>query len=124
VGESLFGSALAHDGGRRITDLDALLREARRASARGDATSSEIAWRRVLEVDPNHPEASYHLGNRARERGEYHAAIEHYERVLRAAPQHAGTLNNLGLAYKAAGEIEPAERCWRTFCSRPSDTER
>jgi protein O-GlcNAc transferase len=101
---------------------DALLRVAEHASERGDPAAAEDAWRRVLEADPSHAEASFHLGNRSRERGEYADAVTHYERVLRAVPDHAGALNNLGLAYKASGEIERAEACYRAIlAARPQD---
>ncbi|HEY2970717.1 MAG TPA: tetratricopeptide repeat protein, partial [Casimicrobiaceae bacterium] len=101
---------------------DALLRVAEDASAHGDAAAAEHAWRRVLEADPSHPEASFYLGNRSRERGEYADAVTHYERVLRAVPDHASALNNLGLVYKACGEIERAEACYRAILAlRPQD---
>jgi protein O-GlcNAc transferase len=106
-----------------ITALDALLRQAEHASARGDGAAAEVAWRRVLQADPNHLEASFYLGNRDRERGQYSAAITHYERVLRAAPDHAGALNNLGLTYKASGQTERAESCFRAILAvQPQST--
>jgi predicted O-linked N-acetylglucosamine transferase (SPINDLY family) len=42
---------------------------------------------------------------------------------LRAVPDHTGALNNLGLAYKASGEIERAEACYRAILAvRPQDS--
>jgi len=102
---------------------DALVRAAEDASAHGDPAAAEDAWRRVLETDPSHTEASFYLGNRSRERGKYVEAVTYYERVLRAVPDHAGALNNLGLVYKASGEIERAEACYRAVLQvQPQDT--
>src|SRR6266699_6499217 len=81
--------------GMNAATTDALVRVAEHASAHGDPAAAEKAWRRGLEVDPSHPEASFYLGNRSRERGEYADAVTHYERVLRAVPDHASALNNL-----------------------------
>jgi predicted O-linked N-acetylglucosamine transferase (SPINDLY family) len=76
------------------------------------AAASE-AWWRALDLDPEDPEASFHLGNYLRERKEPAAAIIHYERALPRAPNHPGVLNNLGLAFAEIGENAHAEACYR-----------
>jgi predicted O-linked N-acetylglucosamine transferase (SPINDLY family) len=78
-----------------------------------DAAAASDAWWRVLELDPDNAEASFHLGNHNLEHGEYNAAIIHYERALRATPRHIGVLNNLGLCYKLLGAADRAEECYR-----------
>jgi protein O-GlcNAc transferase len=78
-----------------------------------DVAAANEAWWRALELDPENPEASFHLGNRCRERGELPAALIHYQRALAAAPNHTGVLNNLGLTLHQMGELDRAEACYR-----------
>ena len=78
-----------------------------------DRAGAESAWRKVLELDPQEPEALFHLGNRHRERGEVFAAIDHYQRALLRTPGHASVLNNLGLALHASGQHDRAEALYR-----------
>jgi predicted O-linked N-acetylglucosamine transferase (SPINDLY family) len=91
-----------------------LLRQAERTLAAGDHAAAERVWRKVLALDPGHPEALFHLANRERERGEHAAAIARYELALARAPRHAALLNNLGLTLEAIGEAARAETCYRT----------
>jgi len=93
--------------------IDRLLRQAESAFSRGEHASAEDVWREALVLDPDNPEALFHLGNRERERGEHRAAIARYERALLRAGGHPGVLNNLGLALEAIGETERAESCYR-----------
>jgi predicted O-linked N-acetylglucosamine transferase (SPINDLY family) len=93
---------------------DTLLRQAEQAFAHGEHALAEACWRGVLALDADHPEALFHLGNRAQERSEPAIAIELFERALRRAPGHAGILNNLGLALEATGDPEHAKVCYQT----------
>jgi predicted O-linked N-acetylglucosamine transferase (SPINDLY family) len=93
--------------------LEALLRQAEHASARGELALAESCWQRILAIDPDHPEALFHLGNRAHQRREPAIAIECFERALLRAPGHPAILNNLGLALEATGDRERAEACYR-----------
>ncbi|HEX8013227.1 MAG TPA: tetratricopeptide repeat protein, partial [Casimicrobiaceae bacterium] len=137
----LVGRALEHDPGRAdllrerariewtLTDANAAI-TCRAALARApddvrawnllgeilsasDPPGAEQAWRRALELEPQNPEALFHLANRQRERGENAAAIDLYERALERAPGHPGVLNNLGLALEASADAERAEACYR-----------
>ena len=85
-----------------------------------DPAAAETAWRHALELEPENPEALFHLGNRHRERGESDAAISHYERALTESPGHPGVLNNLGLALEASGQSERAEGCYREVLAAQS----
>ena len=73
-----------------IKAIDALLRQAEERFARGEIAVAEATWQEVLSLDPGHPEALFHLGNRLRERGEHEAAIDHFERALERVPGHPG----------------------------------
>jgi protein O-GlcNAc transferase len=99
--------------GAAIKAIVALLRQAEESFARGENAVAEATWQEVLSLDPGHPEALFHLGNRLRERGEHDAAIAHFERALERAPGHPGVLNNLGLALEARGDAQRAEGCYR-----------
>jgi tetratricopeptide (TPR) repeat protein len=104
--------------------VDEWLRQARAASASGDAAAAEAAWRHSLALDPANPEACFHLGNLSRVRGDAVAAVEHYERGLRHAPGHAGLLNNLGQALEMLDRRDRAETCYReALATEPQHTE-
>ena len=94
------------------------LARARSALQRGDTAA---AWRDLLEADPGHAEAHFHLGNSERERGQPQAAIDHYRQALLRAPGHAGVLNNLGLALEAQGDPVQAEACYRQVLATSPD---
>src|SRR5208337_3988301 len=53
--------------------------------SRSDAAAAAVSWWHALSMDPDNPEASFHLGNLMRDQGHYDAAIVHYERALRRA---------------------------------------
>ena len=83
-----------------------------------DPAAAGAAWWQALSLDPDNPEASFHLGNRTREQGQYDAAIVHYERALHRSPGHSSVLNNLGLALEAIGRADRAENCYREVLAR------
>src|SRR5258706_535324 len=89
------------------------MRRAESAFASGTPAEAEAIWQHLLTLDPGHPEALFHRGNRRRERGEHTAAIADYERALERVPGHAGLLNNLALTLEAFGKVERAEACYR-----------
>ena len=100
-------------GAPAASGTDELLRRGEQALARGEHAVAVAAWHEVLAVDPEHPEALFHLGNRERERARHTDAIALYERALKRASGHPGVLNNLGLALEATGKPERAEACYR-----------
>jgi predicted O-linked N-acetylglucosamine transferase (SPINDLY family) len=73
-----------------------------------DPPAAQAALMRALEIDPQHADARFQLGNLHREQRRFPDAIAAYEAVLANGPAHAGVLNNLGLALEGAGEHERA----------------
>lgn len=78
------------------------------------------AYRRTLEIDPNHPDAHLNLGRLLHEQDEFEEAEAHYKAALEARPRDATASFNLGVvledqerfrealdAYDAAIEADP-----------------
>lgn len=79
--------------------VDALLREAIAAQARGDVLTAERLLRQVLEVRPNDLLAHYNLGVIAQGRGELDLALREYDAALRANSKHVPSLFNEATIY-------------------------
>ena len=81
-----------------------------------EATSgadAEEAYRRCLELAPEHPDANLNLGRIHHERGEVKLAEAHYRRVLESRPEDAIAAFNLGVALDDRGRLEEAARWYR-----------
>jgi tetratricopeptide (TPR) repeat protein len=63
-----------------------------------DAVQAEHAYRRALELDPDHADARLNLGRLLHEGGQIPAAEAQYRRVLDVRPQDATAAFNLGVA--------------------------
>jgi predicted O-linked N-acetylglucosamine transferase (SPINDLY family) len=74
---------------------------------------AEDIYRRVLAVEPNHPEALQLLGTLMHQRGQSAAAIEWIERAVALDPANPIAHHNLGEAYRALGQWKAAEQCFR-----------
>lgn len=66
------------------------------------------AYRRALELAPDHVEAHLNLGRLVHEAGDALAAAEHYRLALQHAPDSAIAAFNLGVALEDLGEEETA----------------
>jgi Flp pilus assembly protein TadD len=71
-------------------DTGALLAEAVRHHGAGDLTRADALYRRVLAVDPEHPDALHLHGVVAHQRGRHQAAVEHIRRAVEHRPGHHG----------------------------------
>jgi tetratricopeptide (TPR) repeat protein len=68
-------------------------------------------FRRILEIDPEHPDARFALGSALLSAGRAGEAAAELERLLRRPTAHeAAARRNLGLAYRALGREEDAMR--------------
>jgi tetratricopeptide (TPR) repeat protein len=79
------------------------------------------AYRRTLELDPNHVEARVNLGRLLHEIGRLRAAEAHYRLVLRVEPRHATALFNLGVSLEDSDRDDEAIEAYRaTIDSDPA----
>jgi Tfp pilus assembly protein PilF len=79
----------------------------------GRLAEAEQLYRKVLGVQPNHPEALHLLGVIALQCGKNEAAAELIERALQIEPSKPDFLIDLGAAYRRLGRLPDAERCYR-----------
>jgi len=89
------------------------LRAALQHQAAGRLDDAAVEYQRILDRDPQHPEATLLLGIAARESGLIAPAIEVLSAAVRLQPQAAHVHWNLGLALRKAGDLSAAERCFR-----------
>jgi tetratricopeptide (TPR) repeat protein len=120
----LQGQAL-FDGGRRSAafalleqavrnepgDVDTMFALADLYHDAGRETDAEEALRRVVAVQPEHPNALNYLGYLLALRGEnLDEAIDLVQRALEQDPENGAYLDSLGWAYFKRGDLEEAER--------------
>ncbi len=81
---------------------------AERLDLTGRDAEALVEWQRVLELEPTHSNAHYHVALAASARGDHSAAITHLEAAVRSEPGFAEAWNNLGMARDAAGDPQGA----------------
>ena len=84
------------------------LRKAILLHQQGELTEAEAAYRRVLEAEPDQPDAWHLLGVLAHQRGDSEAAIERIRRSLAIDPRQPLAQNNLGNVLFACGRVDEA----------------
>lgn len=77
---------------------------------RGDEREAESAFRRAVEIDPNHPGARMELARESLARRHYAPALEHLKGVLRREPRNSRALALLSTAYRNLGDLKQAEQ--------------
>lgn len=77
------------------------------------AEGAERAYRRALDVDPEHPDAHLNLGRLLHERGRLDEAEEHYRAAVAADPESARARYNLGVALEDLGRMDDAMAAYR-----------
>lgn len=87
------------------------------ASSLGDA---EEAYRRCIELAPDHADAHLNLGRLLHERGDVRGAEIHYRRVLKSREDDPIASFNLGVAMEDRGRLEEASRWYRRAVERDS----
>ena len=72
------------------------------------------AYRKVLEIEPNHAAAHINLGTVHYNRGEFDAAEFHYRKAVEADSRYALAYFDLGNVLDETGRYEEAVRAYRT----------
>ncbi|MFH1537424.1 MAG: tetratricopeptide repeat protein [bacterium] len=97
-------------------DVDAMIEEAISAVSGGDLDGGMELFKKVLEVEPDHPRAHCGIGTIYREKGDYAKAIENYKKALELDPDYVICTHLLGFAYLKTEEYEKAEKFLLKAC--------
>jgi tetratricopeptide (TPR) repeat protein len=88
--------------------LAPLLQRAVQLHQVGQLSGAGALYRKILEVDPEHPDALHLLGVIAHQAGNNDEAIDLIQRALRHRPANALYHGNLGLTLQARGQLPEA----------------
>jgi tetratricopeptide (TPR) repeat protein len=99
---------LARAGNAKLPLLNYLQGECLRTQ--GNWAGAAEAFRRELEVDPNHLESNLHLGNILREEGRYDEALVYLTRAARVRRDAPAVKFSLGALYVSLGRLDEARR--------------
>ncbi len=94
-----------------------LHRQGVRAARYGDYEGAEVAFRRLLELDPTSAEVHNNLGVAYIQRGALQQGIAAFRSALRLAPDYAEATLNLAVALERLGEVTEATTHYRRFLS-------
>ena len=73
---------------------------------------AEEIYRRMLAVEPEHPEGLHLMGMIAHQRGDQERALEYVRRAIRADDRQPAFYNTLGAAYRVLGKTSEAIACY------------
>lgn len=88
--------------------LQELYSEGNRQFAAGEYTQAGLTYQRLLEINPNYPQASMNLAASFVRRGELDSARHYYLRELRVNPDSALTLSSLAEIARLEGDYGQA----------------
>ncbi|HEV8518186.1 MAG TPA: tetratricopeptide repeat protein [Burkholderiales bacterium] len=74
----------------------------------GRLSQAEAHYLKILEVEPNHPDALHYLGVIASQAGKHAIAAEFINKAIRANPSSPTYHNNLGNVLRAQGKLDAA----------------
>jgi tetratricopeptide (TPR) repeat protein len=83
----------------------------------GALNEAQAAYRRVLALRPDHPDAHYNLGLVHYAKGALDRAVDSYHNALVARPDYVDAHVNLGIACKDLGRLDEAEAACRRSVS-------
>ena len=97
----------------QASELEAALRQAVMHHQAGRLPQAEDIYRRILQVQPDHPGTSNNLGIALRDQGKIDEALAVFRRVIAVAPDYAPAHSNLGNVLFARGKLAEAEDSYR-----------
>lgn len=86
--------------------LNALVQAAGAAAAQGRWPEAEQLWRRVLAIDPQHPQALYSLGVHAWRRGALAESLDWLTQAQRLQPKEPAILQSIAVVRRDQGDAE------------------
>ena len=90
-----------------------LLQQAIQSYQAGDTRKAVALCRKVLQTQPQQPDALHVLGNVAKDQGNYQQALQYFRQGLTVAPGHTHMLNSAGLLFRAMGYLQDARQCFQ-----------
>ena len=88
----------------------------------GHHDEAEALYRKVLEAEPEQPDALHYLGVLSHQRGDGEAAVALIERAIARLPEQADMHNNLGNVLSELGRLDEAAAAYRKVIAlRPDD---
>jgi predicted O-linked N-acetylglucosamine transferase (SPINDLY family) len=72
----------------------------------GDFSQAETFYRRILQHEPNHPDALHFLGILFYQQEQYETAIELVTKAIKHCPTASAMYCNLGLVFQALGKLD------------------
>jgi len=100
-------------GARSLSEANRLVASGVADSKAGRVGQAEASYRKALELDAGHSEASYLLGVVLQQRGDVAGAIECVERSINVDGRDAKKYKTLGSLYLAVNRLETAEKALR-----------
>lgn len=88
----------------------------------GDRLGAIALLQTALDINPNHANSHFSLGNALQQEGQQEGAIHHYRQAIELDPTFAQAHNNLGIALQSLKNPEQALACLETAVELlPSD---
>jgi tetratricopeptide (TPR) repeat protein len=93
-------------------EAEVWVRRGRALEGRDPSAACE-AYRRAIELDPDHADANINLGRLVHESGQADAAADLYRAALKSRPGDVVAWFNLGVALGDVGDLDAALACYR-----------
>ena len=87
----------------------------------GDLPKAQELYQKILQHEPNHPDALHFLGVLAYQSGQNEVAIALISKAIESFPTSSGMYSNLGLALQAAGQLKSAVEAFQQAVALQSD---
>lgn len=96
-----------------MNQVATLLQQAVAHHQADDAEAAAQLYRRILQSEPDHPDANYLLATANLQLGRFDESIALFEKLAETRKDVPDLHNNLGIAYQAAGRWEEAVRSFQ-----------